>query len=565
MSEESDPTAGPGRPPSRSGDETTVQGERASAEVEATVMQGRQGRQARRAPRADSDATTITPSTAAGTDGMLREIRRPLQERLVHEEEVAEGGMGRVDVAVDGALDRRVAKKTLHDEFLSEPRALGLFLREARITGQLDHPNIVPVYDIGSQTVAGIEQLYFTMKLVHGQTMRSLIRELRPGAIDPPVLFGLLDAATRVCDALSFAHSRGVLHCDVKADNVMVGDFGQVYLMDWGVARPLNGEEGEDGAGAVIGTASYMAPEQARGLRSQLDARSDVFLMGALLYEIVTRRPPYRTGFQDKALALAAEAHYQKPSEVVGEGVVAPELERIILKAMAPAPADRYPDTETLKQDIVRFMRGGAEFEQTTFAAGTTIVREGERGNTAYIIVSGRCQVLKRLDQSMTVLQTLGPGDVFGEMAVLNETTRSATVVALQDVTALVVSGEQLLQEMRTLKPWMASIMQRLAARLQDIYATRKVQTFASGMPADRLARQLYMHLLAWGERTEDGGLRACWSEVARALEEQLATRATAIAVVLDRYEGQIDVDTEADVIEIRRPDELAARLRTVR
>lgn len=529
---------------------------RVSDDSDPTVAQGR--------PRRDSARTEVTssPLETSHTGAILEEIRKSPQERLVLEDEVAEGGMGRIDTVFDRALARRVAKKTIHSELLAQERTLGLFLREARITGQLDHPNIAPVYDIGAETVAGTESLYFTMKLVHGQTLRALIRELPPGAIEPPVLFTLLDAVTRVCDALSFAHSRGVLHCDVKADNVMVGDFGQVYLMDWGIARPLDeADGGAETAGAVIGSASYMSPEQAKGLRHLLDARADVFLMGALLYEIVTRRPPYRSREHDETVRLAASATYASPSKLVGVGVVPAELERIILKAMAPAPADRYDDTDALKNDLVRFMRGGAEFPQTTFPAGTTIVNEGDRGSTAYIIVAGRCEVRKRLDRTMTVLQTLGPGDVFGEMAVLNETTRSATVVAIEDTTALVVSGEQLLREMGTLKPWMASIMQRLAARLQDMYATRKVQTFVQGLPAHKLAMQIYMHLSAWGERDPKGPIRGAWSEVAQSLEEQLGVPATSMGIVLARYEGLIEVDPAADVIELPRPDALRGRL----
>ncbi len=307
-----------------------------SDDSDATIAQGK--------PRRDSAKTEVTTSPLERTepDSILAEIRRPPRERLELEDEVAEGGMGRIDQVFDRALARRVAKKTIHGELLAEERTLGLFLREARITGQLEHPNIVPVYDIGAEIVAGAESLYFTMKLVQGQTLRQLIRALPPGVIQPPVLFGLLDAVTRVCDALSFAHSRGVLHCDVKADNVMVGDFGQVYLMDWGIARPLDeADASAETAGAVMGSASYMSPEQARGLRHMLDARADVFLMGSLLYEIVTRRPPYRAREHEETLKLAAAARYAPPSQLAGDNVVPVELERIILKAMAPEPADR--------------------------------------------------------------------------------------------------------------------------------------------------------------------------------------------------------------------------------
>jgi serine/threonine-protein kinase len=535
-------------------------------ETEATVVEGKG------APRA-RHPSEAPPSDPHGTAAMLDEVRRPPAERLDLQASIAQGGMGRIDVAFDRALGRQVAKKTIHPELFRRSKTLRLFLREARIQGQLDHPNIVPVYDIEERE----DELFFTMKLVRGKTLRAMIRALPEGPVDHAVLLNLVDIVARVCDALAFAHSRGIIHCDVKPDNVMVGDFGQVYLMDWGIARFVGERDedaesdapSEDGDGptsttdhAIIGTASYMSPEQARGERSRLDARSDVFLTGGLLYEILVRRPPYKTDSMEKTLELAAEGRFTRPSEIAEIAPVHPELERILLKAMAPDPAHRYPDTDALKEDLVRFSRGGAEFPQTTFPRGAYIVREGEQGNTAYIIVSGRCQVLKAIDNTMTVLQTLGPGDVFGEMAVLNEGPRSATVMATEETTVLVVSGEVLRQELRGMKPWMASLLQRLAGRLQDMYATRRAQTFMSGPPVPKLANQLFMHLSAWGERTKDGGLVGKWSEVASALEAQLGAPPISIGMVVAKYPQAIAIDFDADLIEVRRPDLLADQLR---
>jgi serine/threonine-protein kinase len=535
-------------------------------ETDATFVEGRG------APRAPQP-TDSPPSDPDSTEAMLDEVRKAPAQRLDLQAAIAQGGMGRIDVAFDRALGRQLAKKTIHSELFHKSKTLRLFLREARIQGQLDHPNIVPVYDIEESG----EDLYFTMKLVRGKTLRALIRALPEGPVEHATLLNLVDIVTRVCDALAFAHSRGIVHCDVKPDNVMVGDFGQVYLMDWGIARHA-GEEREEPAEtdersepgdgptsttdhAIIGTASYMSPEQARGERSKLDAKSDVFLTGGLIYEILVRRPPYKTDSMEKTLELAADARFTPPSEIPEIGPVHPELERILLKAMAREPADRYPDTDALKEDLVRFSRGGAEFPQTTFPRGAYIVREGEQGNTAYIIVSGRCQVLKAIDNTMTVLQTLGPGDVFGEMAVLNEGPRSATVMATEETTVLVVSGEVLRQELRGMKPWMASLMQRLSGRLQDMYATRRAQTFMTGPPVPKLANQLFMHLSAWGERTPAGGLRGKWSDVASALEAQLGAPPISIGMVVARFPKAIAIDFDADTIEITRPDLLAQQL----
>jgi serine/threonine-protein kinase len=345
------------------------------------------------------------------------------------------------------------------------------------------------------------------------------------------------------------------VHCDVKPENVMVGDFGQVYLMDWGVARL---EEVQDAA-AIIGTTAYMSPEQARGDRASLDARSDVFLVGAMLYEIVTRTSPYKATSREEAIRRAAARELDPPR---GKAPwVSPELERILLKAMSKEPGARYQDTDALKDDLLRFMRGGAEFPMAKFAKGSYIVREGDQGNTAYIIVTGRCEVLKVIEGTVTPLQTLLPGDVFGEMAVLTESPRTATVLALEDTTVLVVEGEVLRQELEAMKPWMASLLRRLAQRFQDMYRQRRViSTFAPTMPALRLCNQLLMHMRAWCEE-KDGVYTAKWTKVAAELEAQLGTPPLSIGAVMARFPNHVKVDIDADTIELRGAAELRQRL----
>jgi serine/threonine protein kinase len=174
------------------------------------------------------------------------------------------------------------------------------FLREAQVTGQLDHPNIVPIHELGRDAKG---ELYFTMKLVEGQSLRA---DRRRAGADSDRCSTCLEIFVKVCDALAFAHARGVLHCDIKSANVMVGEFGQVYLMDWGGAQLLKPGPGVDTSnwvrdslptaaaretqGVVFGTPAYMSPEQASAGREPMDERSDIFSMGALLYEIMTGR-----------------------------------------------------------------------------------------------------------------------------------------------------------------------------------------------------------------------------------------------------------------------------------
>jgi len=519
-----------------------------------------------------TDAELIEP--VDDVDHVVAEMRKPPGERIEEMGLVASGGMGAVHLVVDRAIGRRMAMKTMHAMLRNDDRMLRLFLREARTTGLLDHPNIVPVYDVGERDGA----LYFTMKLVSGRTLRDVIRTYPNGVTEPNVLFNLLDVVVKMCDALAFAHSRGVVHCDIKPANVMMGDFGEVYLMDWGIARvrgtqpdrasyvpPRNEDDApasspsNNTGDAVLGTASYMSPEQAEGNRVLLDAKSDVFSVGAVLYDILCGRPPYRGASYDETLALARAAKFVPPSEQAGEGRVPPELERIVMKAMARHRSDRYGGTDALKNDLLRFMRGGAEFPQTTFPKGTVIIREGEAGNSAYIIASGQCEVRKTLNGVEQVLKTLGPGEVFGEMAVLTESARTATVVATENTTALVVSGPVMQQELALLKPWMARLLQTIAERFRDLYTTKRV-TLGGGPTAPRLANQILMHVVTWGTRGDDETIRMPWSRAAREIEAQMGAAPHTVHMVAAMYPG-IRLDLDADEIVLTDVDAFRERV----
>lgn len=527
--------------------------------------------------RRRADPTVAVPAraelvpTSATVQALLAEVRRPPAERLELERHLASGGMGAIDVAIDRALDRRLAVKRLHAHLSTDEQPTRMFLREARLTGLLEHPHIVPIYDIGERP-DGV--LYFTMKLVEGRTLSDAIREWPSGALDVMTIYWALDVVLKVCDALSFAHSRGVIHCDVKPANVMVGDYGQVYLMDWGIARLVAADDLTANANAnatadadhatdhaVIGTPSYMSPEQARGDRALLDARSDVFLVGALLYEVLTRRPPFSTAERSEAIALAAACSFPAPRRVRGCASVPEELERIVLRAMAAAPDDRYQTVADLREALLRFMRGGAEFPQIAVATGDVIVREGDASDAAYIVVDGACEIRKRVEgHGEEVVDTLGPGAVFGEMAILTSSPRTATVVATEPTTLLVVKSDVLEQEIHALKPWLAALLRSLATRFLDV-GSKPRPTATSVLGPARLANQLLMHATTWGERDADGAITLPWSTVLAELEAQLGASPIG-AFALPPVFPQISFDFAADTVTIRAPEELRDRLR---
>ena len=500
-------------------------------------------------------ASELPPSS------ILDWVRRSTVDRLQVEGRVAAGGMGAIDVAIDKALDRRVAMKSLHRELRGDEQTVRMFLREARLTGLLDHPHIVPVYDIAE---ARDGQLFFTMKLVEGRTLADLSATLPRGVGDTATLYLLLDVVARVCDALAFAHSKGVLHCDIKPANVMVGEFGQVFLMDWGIAKIIATEEAitpsrrpRPGSPSmtddtIIGTAAYMSPEQARGNRQLLDARSDVFLIGALLYEILTQRPPYLSRDRVETILLAQAGIVKSPRQIAGDLAVPQELDRIVMRAMAKAPEDRYPSVQALKDDLTRFMRGGAEFPRRTFLAGETIVREGDTGDAAYIVVEGRCDVSKTMGGVVKTLHSIEVGGVFGEMAILTKSRRAATVVAAEPTTVLVVTQQVLEQELAALKPWMATLLKSLAVRFRDI-DTQHRATFAQAPSAPRIANQVLMHVTTWGV---DGVVS--WTELLKELEAQLGTQPLALFAAIARYGFELDIANDR----LRIPDLAAVKER---
>jgi tRNA A-37 threonylcarbamoyl transferase component Bud32 len=405
----------------------------------------------------------------------------PLSQ-LVPEKFLAMGGMGEVIEAEDVPLLRRIAKKTLHLDLQADIRSQRMLIREARVTGQLEHPNIIPVHDLGVDCDG---RLFFTMKKVDGRTLLDVVRELPPGPFDHTTLLNLIDIVVKVCDALALAHSRGVVHCDLKASNVMVGEYGQVYLMDWGVARVLGKAHTRDGIvpvhdglppaasgdeddSAISGTPSHMAPEQAQSDIERIGPRTDVFAVGALLYEIVTGEAPYRADIIWALLLKAAASESEPFEDSVRGATLAPMLGTIIRRAMQRDPDERYPTIIALRADLVRFMRGEADFPRTHFAAGSTIVSEGEQGEAAFRILEGECDVFRGRGPDQVFVRTMSAGETFGEMAILSPGPRTATVVARTEVLAEVVTATVFLRELGTMKPWLASVVRTLADRFRE-------------------------------------------------------------------------------------------------
>lgn len=303
---------------------------------------------------------------------------------------IGRGGMGEVQLCLDRRIGREVAMKLIRDEVNGDEVVRARFAREARVQGQLEHPSVVPVHDLG---IDADGRLFFTMKRVRGRTLADIIDRQREGhqaTLESYSRRRMLTAFSQLCLGVAFAHSRGVLHRDLKPDNVMLGDYGELHVLDWGIATILEdlgstderGGKGQVDAdiddshrtheGEAVGTPGYMSAEQVLGL--DVDERADVFALGSLLFEILTLHPlvPFAPIEQMHAATLKgveARASFRFP-----RAEVPPELEAICVKATAPAD-ERYLTARQLHAAVERYLDGDRDLAQRRALAAACIVR----------------------------------------------------------------------------------------------------------------------------------------------------------------------------------------------
>ncbi len=294
----------------------------------------------------------------------------------------AVGGLGRVWLARDRDLGRDVALKEIRPERGGDAALHARFLQEARITGQLEHPGVVPVYELGRGP--DDQQPFYTMRFVKGRTLSEAARTYHDkrlaGQADALALLTLLNAFVAVCNTVAYAHARGVLHRDLKGQNVVLGDFGEVVVLDWGLAKLVNRPAGEESRsliladpeesgegdltvqGQTVGTPAYMAPEQAAGRPDLIDRHTDVYGLGAILYEILTGQPPFRGSNTEEVLRKVREEEPMPPRQLWAE--VPSAVEAICLRALAKRPEDRYASATELAQEVQHWMVESAERKQ---------------------------------------------------------------------------------------------------------------------------------------------------------------------------------------------------------
>jgi eukaryotic-like serine/threonine-protein kinase len=259
--------------------------------------------------------------------------------------EIGRGGVGRVILVEDRLLGRLVAKKELQ---VDKPARVARFLREARLTSKLEHPGIVPVYELGRGSNG---DLYYTMKKIHGRTLSAVIAASR--GLEERLR--LLDAFLDICLAVAFAHDRGIVHLDIKPKNIMIGQYGEAVLLDWGIAEssgePPSEMQGDPRPGQpVLGTPSYMSPEQALGDRQTVGVSSDVWALGAVLYDILTGHPPFVGASAEAVLDRVATERVPPVLSVLG--TVPVELAAITERALMRRPGERYATVSELAEEV---------------------------------------------------------------------------------------------------------------------------------------------------------------------------------------------------------------------
>jgi eukaryotic-like serine/threonine-protein kinase len=280
---------------------------------------------------------------------------------------IGAGGMGAVYLAQDDTLKRRVALKVMH--FDPSPEFVSRMWKESRIIAMLEHPSIVPIHDAG-QLQDG--RVFYVMKFVEGDSLGGYLQKLE-SVLDRILIM------QRICDAVAFAHSRNVIHRDLKPENIMVGAFGEVLIMDFGVARIVRGALIDDDLeragpgidnresctahGVVVGTPGFMAPEQARADSDSIDERADIYSLGAILYFLLTRRSPLEAVTNVTTLKASTAPGLGSPDQVIVrprklDPAIPRRMEAICLKAMAIDRQMRYRRVEEMADDLSRYLQG---------------------------------------------------------------------------------------------------------------------------------------------------------------------------------------------------------------
>lgn len=336
-------------------------------------------------------------------DNDMQVVDKEFTDNLAIKDFLGQGGVGRVFLAIEQNLERDVAIKELIPEKLATNRdkKIARFVREAKLAGQLQHPGIIPIYSLSQKSDGAY---YYVMKYVHGRTLHGAIKDC--GGDTEEMSFRrrmtLLDKLIAVCDAMGYAHSKGVVHRDLKPSNVVLGEFGETVILDWGLAKHLDEEEPPDEQtlsgdaeldadakltrqGAILGTPAYLAPEQVDSEWGPVDARSDVYTLGVILFMLLTGHRPYIGSAKDVMGTVVSELPSPSPTSFCR--CIPPELTAICAKAMTKEKAGRFADASELAKEL-RAYRDGRLVSVYAYSKGELFRKFVARNKAAIIAAS---------------------------------------------------------------------------------------------------------------------------------------------------------------------------------
>jgi serine/threonine-protein kinase len=484
-------------------------------------------------PRVLLRETRDEPSPVAVAARVARQGSEALIGRYHIAGEIACGGVGVVLKGRDPDLGRDVAIKVLRAEHSARAEMVDRFVEEAQIAAQLQHPGILPVYELG---IADARRPYFSMKLIKGRTLAALLAERTDPSRDRPRFLGIFE---QVCQAMGYAHAKGVVHRDLKPSNVMVGAFGEVQVVDWGLAKVLaqRGAAEEHGrsddasmvetlrtesaaqsmAGSVFGTPAYMSPEQARGEVEQLDERSDVFSLGAILCEILTGSPPF-SGDRRAALQQARNAGLDDANRLLTSCEADAELVSVARRCLSANAADRPRDAGTVAEQVSAYLALLAERARNlelTAARSAAVARHERRA---------RRLTLALASVILVAVCGLSAGTLWIQHDRASREAVQAAAVNRTIDTAAQLLGQAIAAPLGQARPWfeVRSAAKQIEQRLQegpvDADTRRRAEGFLQHLAtADldyRVVNTIEETVIAWGTHSD----RDSWIR----LEEQL-------------------------------------------
>ena len=392
---------------------------------------------------------------------------------------LGEGGFGTVVCCFDNNLNRAAAQKTLHENYRDDRSQLRSIINEVRLISYLKHPGVISIYD----AFVGPEgDFTYTMELVEGEDLEDLLIRLEDAGELLPLAQGL-KIFTKFCETLAFVHDKGVIHLDIKPSNIMLGQYGEVQILDWGTAHlfaPSRYEEflheyGKDAKAEEIihdrsdrieGTIPFMSPEQTERPRNQLTPASDIFSTGIVMYRALTGRFPFS---YDNLERFLYDLHQVKPPplhEVRGD--IPLRLSQICSKMLAKNIDERYQSFKEVLRDLEDLSNSGQMFEQRVYQEGETLIHEGEEGEQAFQIIDGVVEIFVQVDGKKKLLATRASGSIIGELSVFTKEPRSATVVALETTTVKLLNQQMVVEELEKLNPWVGHMVYQLSQRFVE-------------------------------------------------------------------------------------------------